>query len=60
MVRVIAVVASPLADIGEVIEVDPQERQIRHYLEAGVIRLVGGPPRVHDVSGTVSLSSGTE
>jgi hypothetical protein len=39
-------------------EVDPQDKKIRHYLEAGVLKLVDGPV-VHTAEGTIGVSSGT-
>ena len=58
MVKVKVVVPCRFGEVGDVVEVTNQNKDVRHHLEAGLIKLVGGPV-VHEVSGVVGLSSGT-
>jgi hypothetical protein len=58
MVKAKAMVNLDFVDAGDIIEIDPQDKKIRHYLEAGVLKLVGGPV-VYTAEGRIGLSSGT-
>jgi hypothetical protein len=58
MVKVRVVVPCRFGEVGDVVEVTNQDKDVRHHLEAGLLKIYGGPV-IHTAEGTIGLSSGT-